>query len=67
MDQLPLTHPQLVTWPTTQACALIRNQTHDLSVHKLALSPLCHTSQGLKSFHTVNEPVYPQPRAGTTT
>ena len=26
-DQLPLIHPQLGTWPATQACALCRNQT----------------------------------------
>ena len=28
---LPLLHPLLGTWPTTQACALIGNRTSDLS------------------------------------
>ena len=46
IDCFPLAHPQLRTWPTTQACALTRNQTSDLSVHRLALDPLSHTSQG---------------------
>ena len=31
---------------TTQACALTGNRTTNLSVHRLALSPLSHTSQG---------------------
>ena len=43
---LPLTHPQLGSWPTTQACALSGNQTSDLLVCRLALNPLSHTSQG---------------------
>ena len=38
--------PGLGTWPTTQACALTRNQTGNLSVCRLALNPLSHTSQG---------------------
>ena len=38
--------PQLGIWPTTQACTLIGNQTSDLSVHRPALNPLTHTSQG---------------------
>ena len=46
MDWWPLTSPQLGTWPATQACALARDQTSDLSVCRLALSPLNHTSQG---------------------
>ena len=45
-DQLSFAHPQLGTWPTTQACALTRNQTSDLLVHRPALNPLSHTSQG---------------------
>ena len=45
-DPLPLTRPQVGTWPTTQACALTGNQTSDLSVHRPALNPLSHTSQG---------------------
>ena len=43
---LPLTCPQLGTWPATQACALTGNRTSDLSVCRLALNPLSHTSQG---------------------
>ena len=45
-DQLPLTSPPVRTWPTTQACALTRNQTGEFSVHRPALNPLSHTSQG---------------------
>ena len=39
-DQLHLACPQVGTWPTTQACTL------DFPVHKSALNPLSHTSQG---------------------
>ena len=46
IDQLPLTHPHLWPWPTTQSCALTRNQTGDLWVCSPALNPLSHTSQG---------------------
>ena len=54
---LPLTHPLLGTWPSTQACALTGNQTNDLLVHRLVLDPQSHTSQGchhyfLSSFGT---------------
>ena len=42
---LPLEHPLLGTWPATQACALIGNQTSDPLVLRLALNPLSHTSQ----------------------
>ena len=45
IDWLPLTLPQLGTWPTTQACALSGNQTSNLSIHRPALNPLRHTSQ----------------------
>ena len=38
--------PQVGTRPATQACALTTNQTSDLLVHRLALNPLSHTSQG---------------------
>ena len=38
--------PPLGTWPATQACALTGNQTDDPLVHRLALNPLSHTSQG---------------------
>ena len=42
--------PPLGTWPTTQACALTRNQTNDLLVHRPVLNPLSHTSQGIRIF-----------------
>ena len=38
------------TWPTTQTCALTRNQTSNTLVCRPALSPLSHTSQGPKYF-----------------
>ena len=47
---LPLVCPTLGTWPATQACALNGNQTSNLSVHRLALNPLSHTSQGCCIF-----------------
>ena len=40
------THTQLGPWSATQSCALTGNRTGDLSVHRSALSPLSHTSQG---------------------
>ena len=43
---LLLPHPLLGTWPATQACALTGNRTEDLLVHRPALNPLSHTSQG---------------------
>ena len=43
--------PNWGTWPATQACALTGNQTCDLLVLRLALSPLSHTSQGQFSFN----------------
>ena len=39
-------HTGDLTWPATQACALTVNQTSDPLVHRLALSPLSHSSQG---------------------
>ena len=45
-DLLPLTHPQLGTRPATQACTLAGNRTGNLLVHRPALNPLSHTSQG---------------------
>ena len=42
---LPLTHPQLGTWPSTLACALTGNQTSDAVVCRPALNLLSHTSQ----------------------
>ena len=38
--------PLLGTWPATQACALTGNRTSGPLVHRSALSPLGHTSQG---------------------
>ena len=46
IDQLTFTHPQLGTWPSTQACTLIRNQISDLLVCRLALNPLGHLGHG---------------------
>ena len=43
---LSLRCPLLGTWPTTQAFALTRNRTGNPLVHRLALNPLSHTSQG---------------------
>ena len=43
---LPLERPLLRMWHATQACALTGNQTGDPLVHRLALNPLSHTSQG---------------------
>ena len=59
MDRLHLAHPQLGTWPATWSCALTGNWTSYLSVCRVALSPLNHTSQGLVSHfecdgHTVH-------------
>ena len=44
---LPLAYPLLGTWPATQACALTGNLTSNPLVHRPALSPLSHTSQGV--------------------
>ena len=49
-DWLPLTHPLLGPWPATQAPALTGNGTGDFLVHRPALSPLSHTSQGYLVF-----------------
>ena len=46
---LPLAHPLLGTWPTTQACALTGNWTGDPLIHKPGLNPLSYTSQGTKT------------------
>ena len=42
---LPLMHPLPGTWPTTQACAPIGNQTNDLLVPRPALNSLNHTRE----------------------
>ena len=54
IHQLPLLYPQWGTWYSTQACALTRNLTSDLSVHGPMLNPLSHTSQGLLNVFWVN-------------
>ena len=45
---LPLAHSPLRTWPVTQACVLTENPNSNLWVHRLALSPLSHLSQGTR-------------------
>ena len=52
--QLVASHmPPTLDLAPTQACVLIRNQTGNLSVCRLALNPLSHTSQDslLMFFH----------------
>ena len=49
---LPVMRPLLGTWPATQACVLTGNQTSDPLVHRLALNPLSHTSQGRNILDT---------------
>ena len=44
---LPVLCPPLGSWPETQACAPTGNRTCGPLVHRLALSPQSHTSQGL--------------------
>ena len=44
---LPLMCPLLGTWPATQACAPTGNGTSNPLVHRLALNPRSHTSQGI--------------------
>ena len=53
---LPLTCPPLGNRPTTQACALTGNRTSDPSVHRSALNPRNHTSQG--SIHVLVSVLY---------
>ena len=50
---LPLAHPQPGTWAATQARALTRNRTPDLSVSGTTPSPLSHTSQGFTSLSSL--------------
>ena len=44
---LPFTSHSLGPWPATQACALTGNRTCDLSVLRLVLNLLNHTSQSI--------------------
>ena len=48
---LLLACPQMEDLACNQACALTRNQISDLLVHRLALNPLSHTSQGSIWFY----------------
>ena len=50
---LPLEQLQPGTWPTTQACALTRNQAHDLLVCRTTPNPLNNTSQRCDSCNTI--------------
>ena len=50
INQLLLTCPQLGTRLTTQTSALTGNRTNDISVHRLTLNPLSHTSQDFFLF-----------------
>ena len=50
---LPLMHPQLWTWPATQACALTGNRTSNPLVCRPALNSLSHTSQVHNHFFNV--------------
>ena len=47
MDWLPITCPQLGTWPATQVCALTGNWTSNPYICRVGLSPLSHTIQGI--------------------
>ena len=58
---LPLMHPPLGTWPTTQACALTGNQTGDPLVCRVALNPPSHTSQGCPIFNVMTYKVPKEP------
>ena len=55
IDQLSLTHPQLGTWPPSQACALTGNRTDNPLVRRPAPSPLIHTSQGKFTYYFLND------------
>ena len=56
-DWLSLLCPHLGTWPTTQAGALTGTQTGELSVLRLALNPLSHTSQGMLKEFIITKPL----------
>ena len=46
IDWVPLTRPQLGTWPATQACALSGIYPVTFWFAGQGLNPLSHTSQG---------------------
>ena len=52
IHQLPLTRPQLGTWPATQACALTGNGTTNISLCGTMPSQLSHTGQGVPALFT---------------
>ena len=54
LDWLPLEHPQLGTWPATQACAPPGNQPGNILVCGTMPSPLSHTSEGRMPFSICN-------------
>ena len=55
----PLMRPLLGIWLATQVCALTGNQTGNPLVHRPALNPLSHTSQGSSySFLILKQSVY---------
>ena len=55
IDWLPVVRTRITTEPATQACALTRNQTSDLSVYRMMLNQLSHTGQGRAHsfFHSI--------------
>ena len=50
INWLPVTQPQPGTWPATQACALIGNQTGNPLLCRPVPNPQGHTSQGYRLF-----------------
>ena len=56
-DWLPLALPQWGTWPTTQACALTRNQTRGLSVYGIMPQTLSHmkSHQGVGFLNVIQD------------
>ena len=52
---LPLAHPQPETRPATQVCALIGIWSGDPLVHRLALNPPSHTSQGWNLYNFISQ------------
>ena len=57
---VPFMHPLLGTWPTTQACALTRNQTCDLLVHSLTRPTEPHQpgpSDSLSASYSADVPI----------
>ena len=47
---LPLAHTPTRTKPTTQACGLTGNQTHDFSVYRMMPNQLSHNGQDYTCF-----------------